>query len=92
MTFITINLKIHVFFKKKREHFNDDKGVILDAKTCTGILISVQFLGCENESVYKNKRKMKPIFFLKVEILDHIFFGYCFFIQNYGFFLKRNNS
>ena len=56
MTFITINLKIHVFFKKK-EHFNDDKGVILDAKTCTGILISVQFLGWENESVYKKKKE-----------------------------------
>jgi len=95
MTFITINLKIHVFFKKK-EHFNDDKGVILDAKTCTGILISVQFLGWENESVYKNKRKMKPIFFLKVEILDHIFFGYCFlsritvFLKEEQFVMRKN--
>jgi len=87
MTFITINLKIHVFFKKK-EHFNDDKGVILDAKTCTGILISVQFLGWENESVYKNKRKMKPIFFLKSRNFGPHFFRLLFFIQNYGFFKR----
>ena len=71
-----------MFFFKKKEHFNDDKGVILDAKTCTGILISVQFLGWENESVYK--RKMKPMFFKSRNFGPH-FFRLLFFIQNYIF-------